>query len=110
MNLLPTIKLSHIPQRTCLACGRKTAKADLLRLSRNVAGQVVLDLQQRLPGRGAYVCPTPACAQLLIKKNALHHGFRTKISAEDYAMVMEFIQQHAFTRIDQSARPGEAGA
>ena len=108
MNSLPTLKSRHVPQRTCLACGRKTAKTELLRLCCNQAGQVLIDASQRLPGRGAYVCKTSACAQLLAKKKALHHGLRAPVSAEDYVKVVEFIQTHVAPRIDESHRPGAA--
>ncbi len=94
MNSLPTIKPRHVPQRTCLACGRKTAKAELLRLCRHQDGRVTIDVQQRLPGRGAYVCPASACAQLLVKKKALQHGLRAPVSAEDYVKVVDYIQKH----------------
>jgi predicted RNA-binding protein YlxR (DUF448 family) len=86
--------VAHLPERTCLACGRKTAKSELLRLCRDQAGNVIIDVQQRLPGRGAYVCPQLACAELLVRKKALHHGFRANIPAAAYAHVIAFMKQH----------------
>ncbi|MGH7495478.1 MAG: YlxR family protein [bacterium] len=80
-----------------------------MRLCRDRAGRVIIDQQQRLPGRGAYVCPTLECAQLLMKKRALPYGFRAQVAEGDYSSVLEYIRKNASTRIDQSARPGEAG-
>ena len=87
--------MAHIPQRTCLACGRKAAKAELLRLSRNQAGEIAIDPQQRLPGRGAYVCRTVVCGELLKKRKGLHHGFRQPVPLEIYEIVIEYLRQHA---------------
>ena len=42
------------PIRTCVACGVKANKAELLRLVLR-DGVVARDERQRLPGRGAYV-------------------------------------------------------
>lgn len=87
--------MAHIPERTCLACGRKAAKPELLRLSRNQAGEIAIDPQQRLPGRGAYVCRTVACGELLKKRKGLHHGFRQPVPVEIYERVIEFLRQYA---------------
>jgi predicted RNA-binding protein YlxR (DUF448 family) len=110
VNSLSTKKSRHPPQRTCLACHRKAAKRELLRLGRDRTGRVLIDQQQRLAGRGAYVCPTPECGELLFKKKALAHGFRAQILKEDYSAVLEFIQKNVSAGVDQSARLGEASA
>jgi predicted RNA-binding protein YlxR (DUF448 family) len=87
--------MSHIPERTCLACGRKTAKTNLLRLARAANGAITIDPAQRRPGRGAYVCRAPACGELLKKKKGLHHGFRRPVPVEIYDTVIEFLREHA---------------
>jgi len=83
------------PERTCLACGRKADKSDLLRMARSKDGMITLDPRQRLPGRGAYVCRQPACGELLKKKKGLHHGFRQPVPPVVYENVIEFLRQHA---------------
>lgn len=88
-------KSGHIPLRTCLACGRKTSKAELLRLVRTRDGAVVIDLRQQLAGRGAYVCRTPACGELLKKKKGLHHGFRQPVPVGEYDKIIHFLRDHA---------------
>ena len=63
----------------CLICGRKTAKAALWRLALDERGWVVFDQKQRLPGRGAYVCPTDACVGKLLTKHGekrLRYAFK----------------------------------
>jgi hypothetical protein len=47
----------HVPIRTCLVCGKKDDKTALLRIALSVLDKkIILDREQRLQGRGAYVC------------------------------------------------------
>jgi hypothetical protein len=91
----PRRRAAHIPERTCLACGRKAGKTQLLRLACSKAGDIAIDPQQRLPGRGAYVCRTLACGELLKKRKGLHHGFRRPVSIAIYEHVLEHLRDHA---------------
>ncbi|AFZ68786.1 YlxR family protein [Deinococcus peraridilitoris] len=45
---------THIPERTCIACRRKRAQGELLRLTRTPRGWQLLAGHRT--GRGAYVC------------------------------------------------------
>jgi hypothetical protein len=92
--LLDAAPVAHIPERTCLACGRKAPKPELLRITRDKQGIIALDPQQRLPGRGAYVCRTLACAKLLKKKKGLHRGLRQPAPSEIYESILQFIGEH----------------
>jgi predicted RNA-binding protein YlxR (DUF448 family) len=87
--------MGHVPERTCLACGRKTNKAELLRIARNKEGSMCIDPRQKLPGRGAYVCRSLACAERLKKKRGLHHGFHQPVPNAVYESVIEFLRAHA---------------
>ncbi len=70
----------HIPERRCVACGRRAPQAALRRLA--VRGdRVVADPGGALPGRGAYVCDA-ACAQTAIERRALPRAFRRAVSVD----------------------------
>jgi predicted RNA-binding protein YlxR (DUF448 family)/ribosomal protein L7Ae-like RNA K-turn-binding protein len=56
------------PRRTCVSCRQEAAQDDLVRLVADPDGVIVLDLRSRLPGRGAWVHPVPACLQKLEKE------------------------------------------
>ena len=56
------------PVRTCLGCGAKLLKKKLLRFVADRNGLVVLDQQNRLPGRGAYCCSDYKCLTVFVKK------------------------------------------
>ena len=79
------MKAKHHPIRTCLGCGLKSLKGDLVRIV-IVDGALRVDEAGRLPGRGAYLCPETACiSSLLKKKGKLSYSLRVSVprAAED---------------------------
>ena len=70
------------PERTCVGCRRRAPKRDLVRV---VAGpdRARLDPTGKAPGRGAYVHPDPACLGLALRRGALDHALRTRLSDEE---------------------------
>ncbi len=64
------------PQRTCLGCGKKNAKKNLLRLVVS-NGEIVLDTAQKMAGRGAYSCRKATCMKSILKdKKKIARVFR----------------------------------
>jgi predicted RNA-binding protein YlxR (DUF448 family) len=66
----------HIPVRTCISCGAKGHKNELIRLILDGEGQVVRDDERKRHGRGAYVCQNKLCQEGLSKKKRLDRAFR----------------------------------
>ncbi len=66
------------PGRTCLGCRRQRPRAELIRIVRGPDGAGCFDLEGRLPGRGAWVCPSPACLDALAP-GALSHVLRASV-------------------------------
>ena len=77
-------KVKKIPQRQCVGCREMKNKRDLIRVVRSPEGTISLDFKGTLPGRGAYVCPDPACLAKARKSRALERAFETAIPAEVY--------------------------
>ncbi len=46
----------HVPIRTCVLCGKKRPKQEMIRIVRSTAGEIRFD-DARLNGRGCYICP-----------------------------------------------------
>jgi predicted RNA-binding protein YlxR (DUF448 family) len=67
----------HTPIRTCISCGEKKNKNQLIRLTLNDEGKLVRDFSGRMPGRGAYICELPICMEKLFKNRRLNKIFRT---------------------------------
>ena len=66
----------HIPMRTCVSCGKKRNKQELIRFVMNKEERLVRDDLGRYPGRGAYVCNAPSCLKKLLHHRGLHRVFR----------------------------------
>ncbi|MDL1969524.1 MAG: YlxR family protein [Candidatus Desulfofervidaceae bacterium] len=54
------MKDKHHPIRSCIVCGKKDYKSNLLRIA-CFKQKIGLDSEQQLPGRGAYVCLEGDC-------------------------------------------------
>lgn len=73
-----------IPQRQCMGCRERKAKRDMIRVVRMTDGNVSLDFSGKLNGRGAYICPNPACLQKARKAKALERSLETEIPEAVY--------------------------
>ena len=78
-----------IPMRQCLGCREMKPKRELVRVVRSPQGEISVDLRGKAPGRGAYVCPDPACLKRAIKSRALERAFSAAIPPEIYARLEE---------------------
>ena len=70
--------------RTCVGCRRRDVRSALLRVvvewngtGEHLAG-VVADPRLRLPGRGAWLHPTPECLDLAVRRKAFGRALRVK--------------------------------
>lgn len=81
-----------VPERMCIACGQMKPKKELLRIVRSEEG-IFPDLTGKADGRGAYVCRTPECFDLLIKKRALNRAYKASIGEEVYKALKERLSE-----------------
>jgi predicted RNA-binding protein YlxR (DUF448 family) len=66
----------HVPIRTCLSCGQKRSKHELIRLGLTPENRLVRDDQGTCRGRGAYVCKNKSCWEKLSRNRHLGRRFR----------------------------------
>lgn len=78
-----------IPMRQCLGCREMKPKRELIRVVRSPEGEISLDFKGKTPGRGAYICPAPACLKQAIKAKALERAFSTQIPEAVYEKLNE---------------------
>ncbi|MBD5153235.1 MAG: YlxR family protein [Oscillibacter sp.] len=88
-------KPRKIPQRQCLGCREMKNKKDLIRVVRSPEGEISLDFKGKKPGRGAYVCPEPACLAKAKKSRALERAFSTAIPTEVYDLLEAQMREEA---------------
>ena len=93
-------KRKHIPMRTCVGCGGKFPKRELVRIVRTLQGTVEVDPTGKKPGRGAYLCPKEECWKQGLKKDRLAVALKGTVSEQDKANLMEFFN----TNIKTTAR------
>ena len=86
-------KVKKIPQRQCVGCRTMKDKKALIRVVKTPDGAIVLDATGKKSGRGAYVCPDPACLQKARKSRALERAFSLTIPDEVYAALEEEMAQ-----------------
>ncbi len=98
------------PQRRCVATGRVADKETLLRFVVTPAGQLVPDLQQRLPGRGLYLTPDRAAVDAAVKKRVFARAARRPVEVPDQLAdrLEALIAERAIELIGLARRAGQA--
>lgn len=87
------------PIRTCLGCGAKVGKAELVRLVIS-AGELMIDEAGRRPGRGAYCCRKSGCFQRLMKqRKKLEWALRCQARDKASDLVMQVGLEAQFARM-----------
>lgn len=88
----------HLPFRTCIGCGEKKPKRELLRIVRDEYNNIRFDPTGKASGRGAYICPKMECLELAIKKRAFSHALRYEVSFEILQKLKEELQSEISRR------------
>ena len=82
----------HVPQRSCLSCGRRAKKRDLVRLVRTVGGSVEVDAIGKVSGRGAYLCSNRECWEEGLKKTRLDRVLKCTVSPDTRERLLAYSQ------------------
>jgi len=72
-------RVGHTPLRRCLGCRKRRRKDELIRLVSVEGGSVVVDVAQRMSGRGAYLCNDDRCLRAGLNVKAISHAFKKKV-------------------------------
>lgn len=82
--------MKHIPMRMCIACREMHPQNELIRIVRdNASGEIKLDTEKKLFGRGAYICKNADCVKLAVKKRGLERHFKCAVPQEIYIKAEE---------------------
>ena len=81
----------HVPLRSCVVCGKKTEKRELLRIVATPAS-VEVDHTGRLPGRGAYVCADGNCAKGALRRSRIDYALRKRLNNDEWTKVTSAIE------------------
>ena len=91
------MRRGQAPVRTCVICGTKTAKEQLVRVVRADTGRVEVDTTGKRPGRGAYLCLSDGCWARAQKRSRLDHALRGPLSPEDRQALGDWARTRAET-------------
>lgn len=87
-------KTRHIPTRSCVSCGLKLPKRQLIRIFRIPEGTLRVDPTGKGTGRGAYLCGANSCWERGVGKGVLERGLRSPLSAADKEYLRSFYQEN----------------
>jgi predicted RNA-binding protein YlxR (DUF448 family) len=73
----------HIPQRTCVGCGRVQGKREMVRVVRTPEGRVEVDLTGKRNGRGAYIHKARSCWDAAVAGGRLAHALKIALPDPD---------------------------
>ncbi|WP_425244745.1 YlxR family protein [Streptomyces sp. NEAU-NA10] len=79
------------PERTCVGCRERAAKAELLRIVA-IKDACVPDPRGTLPGRGAYVHLAPVCLDQAVRRRAFTRALRAP-GALDTKALRQYVEQ-----------------
>jgi len=72
-------KQKEKPQRSCLGCRQSRDRDALLRFVLSPQGEIVTDIEAKLPGRGAYTCISRTCLQAALKQRQFSRAFKREV-------------------------------
>ena len=84
--------ITKIPMRRCVGCMEQRPKRELIRVVRSPEGEISLDTTGKKSGRGAYLCPDPACLAKARKARRLERALECEIPDEVYERIEKELQ------------------
>jgi predicted RNA-binding protein YlxR (DUF448 family) len=72
-------KQKEKPQRSCLGCRQSRDRDALIRFVLSPQGELVADIEAKLPGRGAYTCVSETCLKTALKQRQFSRAFKRDV-------------------------------
>jgi len=72
-------KQQEKPQRSCLGCRQSRDRDALIRFVLSPQGELVPDIEAKLPGRGAYTCVSETCLRAALKQRQFSRAFKREV-------------------------------
>jgi len=99
------------PVRSCIACRRTGSKNTFLRFVLAPDGTVTPDIEEKLPGRGAYTCQSRQCVNNAVARRQFNRSFKGCAKAVDAQAMSSLLLQIMEKRISgYIALANKAGA
>lgn len=89
-----------MPERTCIACRKKGPPEKLFRMVAGPDGEVYVELDSRLPGRGAYCCFNAGCLASALEAGKLGRALRSDLKPPHGASISASLLEHLGRRLE----------
>lgn len=86
--------------RTCLGCRQVRPQHELLRYVAGPDRALVCDYRKRLPGRGAYTCPSLDCLRQAIKRRQFHRSLKDEQLQLDAGRLLQGLRGQILQRVE----------
>jgi hypothetical protein len=80
------------PVRTCVGCRQRGNRSDLVRIA-NFQGNLSVDSDKKLPGRGSWLHKKTKCLETAVERKAFGRAFREKADLEQVTDLVKQIEQ-----------------
>jgi len=80
------------PVRTCVGCRQRGNRSDLVRIA-NFQGNLSVDTDKKLPGRGSWLHKKTKCLETAVERKAFVRAFRGKADLEKITDLVKQIEQ-----------------
>ena len=90
---------TEAPQRSCLGCRTSKDKNLLIRFIQTPEMEIFPDLENRLPGRGAYTCIDKRCLAAAIEQRQFKRSFKHDVTVMPAGQLIEYVSQQLHSRI-----------
>ena len=84
-------KPKKVPMRRCVATNEQFPKKELVRIVRTPDGQVMIDLNGKMNGRGAYLSKSLKAIEIAEKKKILDRHLEISVPSSIYDELKEII-------------------
>ncbi len=90
---------AETPQRSCLGCRTSKDKDLLLRFVLTPEMEILPDLENRLPGRGAYTCTDRNCLAAAVGQRQFKRSFKQDVTVMPAEQLVEHVRLQMHGRI-----------
>ena len=87
------------PQRSCLGCRTSKDKDILIRFVLTPDMEILPDLENRLPGRGAYTCISRRCLARAVEQRQFKRSFKHDVTVMSAELLIEHVRNQLYARI-----------
>lgn len=74
--------MKKVPMRRCVGCMESKPQSQLIRIVRTTEGMII-DLEEKSPGRGCYLCRNQGCLEKALKKNGFARSFKSSVNKDE---------------------------